>query len=232
MKLNVSVGNGNTSIKWLALMAAHRFASTCVGGGLKGIRPLPKNVCTNDSSFLHPDNVIKETLADCQLVFVDLYDKLAVDKNSIPLYTPWAFIAFHTSEARAQVRMKLTKEKEQEVKDLNQNRLREVEEHRMASNLPKLEEMNRIMRKQLSDEETIKITMQNEWALITNSGVLQSIVPSHSDQEAIRQFLLHNYEALSHMFKYYSAVNSGGCTHTLEYIGTYISPSLTSYSFN
>ena len=50
---NVSVGIGNSSIKWLALMASYQFSCKYRG---ERERLLPNNVYTNDESFLHPDH--------------------------------------------------------------------------------------------------------------------------------------------------------------------------------
>ena len=74
------------------------------------------------------------------------------------------------------------------------------------------------MREQLSDKTLIETAMKNDWEQILNSGVFDHIVPNKEEQEAIHEFLLANYSDLSHMFKYYSAVNSQGGTHTLEFI--------------
>ena len=223
LNINVSVGNGNVSVKWLALMASHRFAtqekSTCfVGSNVKNFRPLPKNVYTDKSSFLSPIRPVNEVLVDGEKVNVELYNELPLDEYARPIYHPWYIIAFHNSEEHSDLSAKLLQEKEQEAKDIDHHRLREEEEHRIASNLPKLKTMREMMREQLSDQTMIETAMQNEWNLIINNGILDVTVPNREEQEAIRKFLLANYAELSHMFKYYSAVNSQGGTHTLEFI--------------
>jgi len=49
-------------------------------------------------------------------------------------------------------------------------------------------------------------------------GILDNIVPDEAQQEEIRSFLTKNFVELNDLYKFYSAVNSGGGTHTLEYI--------------
>eukprot|EP00957_Ditylum_brightwellii_P160513 12219304-Ditylum_brightwellii.AAC.1 len=57
-----------------------------------------------------------------------------------------------------------------------------------------------------------------EWGLIKSSGVLDEMVPDEEEQRTIRAFFICHYTELSDVYKFYSAVNSGGGTHTLEYI--------------
>ncbi len=149
---------------------------------------------------------------------MQLYDSLQLNEYDIPQYSPFATIAFFVSESCAELREKLTNEKLQEAQEYDEIRCREAEERRVATNQPKLQKMRSILMEQLRDEEIISTTMANEWTSITNSGIIDSLVPSAEEREAVKAFLTKKYEELSHMFKYYSAVNSGGGTHTLEYI--------------
>ncbi len=55
---------------------------------------LPKNVYTEDTPFLHPDDVINHHLKDGMKVIVDLYDKLEFDEFGAPILSKWAFLAF------------------------------------------------------------------------------------------------------------------------------------------
>lgn len=187
-------------------------------GSLKKPELLPKNVFTDNTPFLHPDYIINKCLHNGQVVYVDLYDTLPVNEYGIPQYSPFAYIAFFVSDSRACLREKLTNEKLQEAKEFDEMKIREAEEQRIASNRPKLQKMRTIMKEQLGDEDNISTSMTNEWTSILNSAALDSLVPSTCEQELIKAFFTRNYEDMSHMYKYYSAVNSGGGTHTLEYI--------------
>ena len=229
MNINASVGNGKASIKWLGMMAAHRFAtvenSNFVGSSLKTFRPLPKCVYTDKMPFLFPDSTVMEAIGGGgggddggKKVYVELYDNVSLDEHSIPIYHPWYIIAFHISEQNAEIRSKLIAKMKREVEQIDQQRSRELEDNRIASNLPKLKLMREIMKDQLAHQTSIEAAMRNEWNLITNSGILDIIVPKQEEQEIIRMFLLENYADMSHMYKYYSAVNSQGGTHTLEFI--------------
>ena len=55
-------------------------------------------------------------------------------------------------------------------------------------------------------------------SLIRQSGILDNIVPDSAQQEEIKAFLVKYFVELNDLYKFYSAVNSGGGTHTLEYI--------------
>lgn len=187
-------------------------------GSLKKPELLPKNIRTDNIPFLHPNHIINERLHDGQTVYIDLYDDLPLDEYGIPQYSPFTYIAFFVSDSRAELREELTNEKLQEAKEFDEMKVREAEEQLIASNRPKLQKMRTIMIEQVSDEDIISTTMSNEWTCIINSGILDSLIPSSSEQAAIKAFFTKNYEEISHMYKYYSAVNSGGGTHTLEYI--------------
>ena len=56
------------------------------------------------------------------------------------------------------------------------------------------------------------------WSLTKNSGILENIVPDDGQGEDIRAFFFRYFVELNDMYKFYSAVNSGGGTHTLEYV--------------
>ena len=60
--------------------------------------------------------------------------------------------------------------------------------------------------------------MNDEWRQIKESRILDNLVPDEGHQEEIRSFLHTNYVELSDCYKFYSAVNMGGGTHTLEFI--------------
>ena len=128
----------------------------------------------------------------------------------------WATIAFRHSEQER--RQKCIEEKKQEVNDFNDNRERERRELQIEIERPKISEMRKIMADQLISDAEIERTVNEEWAQIKDSGVLGHIVPDEAQQEEIRSFLQSKFLELSDLFKFYSAVNSGGGTHTLEFI--------------
>lgn len=112
----------------------------------------------------------------------------------------------------------LIKEKRQEVESFltessERARLRKIEIEK-----PKIALMKKVMKKQAIDDALIQQTMNIEWGIIKDSGILDNIVPDQHQQEEIQRFFVRNYIELTDMYKFYSAVNSGGGTHTLEYI--------------
>ena len=78
--------------------------------------------------------------------------------------------------------------------------------------------MQQVMSAQLQSNSDIVATLNEEWILIKNSGILDNIVPDEKQQDEIRAFLTTYFVELNDLYKFYSAVNSGGGTHTLEYI--------------
>lgn len=112
----------------------------------------------------------------------------------------------------------LIEEKMLELESVRRRREQEEMHSRMERERPHISKMQEIMKEQLYDEALIEETMQNEWNLIKKSGVLDSLVPDEDEQESIRMFLIKYYNELSDMYKFFSAINSGGGTHTLEYI--------------
>lgn len=110
-----------------------------------------------------------------------------------------------------------------EIEGVRRRRESEALKQRLEKERPKILKMREIMMEQLYDESAIEQTMNNEWNIILSSGVLEDIVHTdHSDEpnelDQLRQFFVEKYSGLSDMYKFFSAVNSGGGTHTLEYI--------------
>jgi hypothetical protein len=78
--------------------------------------------------------------------------------------------------------------------------------------------MKQVMAEQMIDDTVIATSMAAEWEQIKDSGVLDNMVPNKDQQEAIRNFFVRYFVEVTDLFRFYSAVNSRGGTHTLEYI--------------
>ena len=192
--------------------------STFVGSYRGKVNLMPKIVFNKDIPFFNPFDKISTHFKDGDVVSVDMYDHLPLDEFNSPIYSAWAFIAFRTSAKFSHQREQLIKEKELEVNELSAFKEREAEEQRIEYCRPKLQKMRDILKEQLVDDDTILTSMKNEWSLIEKGGALESLIPAQNEQETIKAFFTDHYAELSEMYKYYSAVNSGGGTHTLEYI--------------
>ena len=213
------VGHGTNTFKWLADAAAYRYVRTQKTHTLpRSSSLLPRDVYNADCPFFHPDDKIKDHVDDGSSITVELYTELPLDDYGIPKLSHWAFIAFRHEESQQERRQKCIEEKKQEVIAFNDNRERERRERQLEIERPKISEMRKIMADQLISDAEIERTVNEEWAQIKDSGVLIHIVPDESQQEEIRSFLLQKFLELSDLFKFYSAVNSGGGTHTLEFI--------------
>ena len=224
------VGEGTQSFKWLANAAAFRFVHDNVprhGHHLSNqssvclplnTNLLPKDVYSADCPFYHPEDVIKDHIVDGQSITVELYLELPLDDYGIPKLSHWAFIAFRHGESHEEKRERYVQEKRDEVERFRAERERQAKLCQIEIERPKLEKMKVILADQLIHDDVIERTVNEEWALIKDSGVLDHLVPDEGQQEEIRSFLHRNYVELSDCYKFYSAVNSGGGTHTLEFV--------------
>ncbi|KAL7448431.1 hypothetical protein ACHAWC_000619, partial [Mediolabrus comicus] len=227
------VGHGTNTFKWLADAAAYRYVlngtrhrqHNQLSGGRQNMHTLPRSssllprdVYNADCPFFHPEDKIKDHVEDGSSIIVELYTELPLDDYGIPNLSHWAFIAFRHEESQQERRQKFIDEKKQEVIDFLEERERLRRERQLEIERPKISEMRKIMADQLISDAEIERTVNEEWAQIKDSGVLVHIVPDESQQEEIRSFLHQKFLELSDLFKFYSAVNSGGGTHTLEFI--------------
>lgn len=215
---NVTVGNGNSTIKWLSLMASHQVFSLnhC---RCRGMRLLPNNVYTQNTSFLHPDHKVKDVLSDGETVQIELCNQVQLGEKYNPIYHPWCTIAFFSaSEDKSEFRQQLIKELQQKSMLQDQEKLKLLAKKQESINKPKILKMKEILKDQFLDADEAKTSMQHEWGLIIESGVLDSIADTLAEKENIRTALETHFAALNHIYKYYSAVNSQGGTHTLEFI--------------
>ncbi|KAL7542507.1 hypothetical protein ACHAWF_007191 [Thalassiosira exigua] len=228
-QITLPVGNGAQTVKWLAGAAAYRLVNDTVHHGTM-TRPgrerrlgrrtqlLPKDVYTDDTPFLHPYDVVRDRLADGDTVCVDLYDTLELDEYGAPVLSAWARIAYRLQDRHREERERLAEEKRVEVETFKTEREAAALVARMNVERPKIERMRQVMASQLLSDDMIAATLSQDWSLIKNSGILENIVPDEGQQEEIRAFFFRYFVELSDMYKFYSAVNSGGGTHTLEYI--------------
>ena len=225
-EVTVPIGDGSQTIKWLAYAAAYKVVhSTNRHVPRKDISTLPlktqlqpKNVRTDDCPFLHPYDIIKDHLVDGLRMIVDLYTSLDLDEYGAPILSPWAFIAFRHDERHEEERNHLIEEKNLEVETYQREKANEAMIAKMKIEKPKIEMMQQVMSAQLQSNSDITATLNEEWILIKNSGILDNIVPDEKQQDEIRAFLTTYFVELNDLYKFYSAVNSGGGTHTLEYI--------------
>src|SRR5210317_984629 len=212
------VGHGTNTFRWLADAAAYRYVRQTKNTLPRSSSLLPRDVYNADCSFFHPEDKIMDYVEDGSSITVELYTELPLDDYGIPTLSHWAFIAFRHEESQQERRQKCIDEKKQEVNDFLEERERLRRERQLEIERPKISEMRKIMADQLISDAEIELTVNEEWAQIKDSGVLDHIVPDATQQEEIRSFLHKKFLELSDLFKFYSAVNSGGGTHTLEFI--------------
>ena len=180
---------------------------------------LPKDVYNKDCPFFHPEHTINQHLEDEQEITVELYDRMPVDKYGAPIMSKWSIITFFMSKAWRKERATLVEEKMLELEEVRRRKEEEENMARLNREQPRIMEMREIMKEQLHDKSAIEETMAVEWNLISGSGVLEKMgVHDETEQNCVRDFFRQYYTELSDLYKFYSAINSGGGTHTLEYI--------------
>ncbi|EJK51462.1 hypothetical protein THAOC_29364, partial [Thalassiosira oceanica] len=215
------VGTGSQNVKWLANAASYRlYADRLRARNLQhalkpGTALLPKAVYSDDLPFVHPSAVISDTFEDGESVTVVLYAKPELDEYSCPILSPFAKLAFCHDEAGKEERERIAEEKRVEVEQFTEDRIAEQLRARLAEEKPKLALMSKILEEQISPCESV---FERSFALIKDSGILDNIVPDAAQQRELRKFFAANFVELSDLYKFYAAVNSGGQTHTLEFI--------------
>lgn len=231
-EIELPIGDGSQTFKWLALVAAQRFVSDGARNGrhlpvnmrsAKYSMParanlLPKDVYTEDCPFLHPEDVINEHVSDGDMVNVDLYMPMEFDDFGCPNLSKWAFIAFRHHERHQEKRLAFIEEKRREVETFRRERSEQARLQKIQIERPKIAMMKEVMKDQCMDNALIEETMSSEWSIIKDSGILDHIVPDPKHQVEIKQFFVDNFIEITDMYKFYSAINTGGGTHTLEYI--------------
>jgi hypothetical protein len=109
--LDVPVGDGDRTFKWLGLAAARNFAVQSKPNGrrrcreigprtglkLTSARLLPSRVCSYSQPFLHPDKLLCDELSDGDEVLVMLTDLMPVYFVGRPDMDRWMRIAFEIS---------------------------------------------------------------------------------------------------------------------------------------
>ena len=109
----------------------------------------------------------------------------------------------------------------EKLEEMDANR-RQREEEKLALHLqcdrPLILKMRDIMCEQLFDEKAVRRVASMEWDCISSSVVLDNMIPSATDQSALRECFAKYYCDISDLFKFFSAINSGGRTDTIEFI--------------
>ena len=221
--ITIQVGHGTQTFKWLANAAAFRFVHVVNRHKTLSTLPLstellPKNVYTEDCPFLHPLDIINDHLSDKQKVIIELYTSLELDCYGSPVLSPWAFIAFRHGERHEEEIHRLVEEKKREVEAFSIKKTHDELIAKTESEKPKIAMMREVMKHQLLSDEEVANIFNGEWGIVKDSGILDTIMPKKEEQEDIKRFLGNRFFEICAMYKYYSSVNSGGMTHTLEYI--------------
>lgn len=219
-EVHCNVGKGNQTIKWLASLAGVRLKTDAPKRSIPpNLFPFPKALYTGRLSFVHPEARINNLLSDGECVYIEFYhENLQVDTMGIPILSNWSFIAYCNSSRKAETRMKLITDFENQSKRSDEARIRKAEEDLISKNKPRIRKMRELLSGQLVDGSGVAIIMEDLWIKMTLSGTLDSLVKAEAERDSIRSFFITHYLDFSEMFKTFSGVNAQGSTSTLEYV--------------
>jgi len=231
--IDMPIGEGKQNFLWLGHAAATMYVvqnapamkamlgrSVIPGAVTANTQLFPVNIYSDMCTFYHPSDFLMNELEDGQIIMVDLVDRFEVDieNGGTPKLTKWAFIAYRPEPQYEQERLSLVKEKLKEREDY----LRVLESQNIARRLerdrPRIAQMKYMLREQLFDQEIVTKVALAEWKNIEASVVLEKTVPKEADQQVLRGLMIKHHPDISALFKFFSAINSGGCTDTVEYI--------------
>ena len=221
----IPVGNGDHDFKWLALAVSEHLAQQSsfmlkqrnhlIGHKdlISKCRLRPKDIYTDTISFFHPDALIKDHLADGDNITVELYSSnkpLQLDEYHQPNFSIWSSICFGISEANANDRDRLIKDKMAQLEQERQQREELALERRLNWERPRIACMTTILERQLLDQEEMEASARREWSLIVGSGKIDNIVKGEEEKAKCCEIFVQNYHALCELYKDFSVVNTGG----------------------
>lgn len=201
--------NENASVKYVAVLASHRFSL--------GQKSLPKGVFLENEPFLHPDEKLTHyNIQENDKVIVELYDRIRLDEFSCPVYSNWTTIAFFSSK-KDLLRETLIEEEIEKAKLYKIEQKKLDEEKTLRENKPRIEKMKQLLSNQFLDHAQMQTCLAKEWTELDHH-VLERLVPAKDEREAVKQVFLKSYFELAATFKYFSALNSQGGVHRLEFL--------------
>ena len=219
----IPVGNGDHNFKWLALSVSEHLAlqssSMLWRNHLVGHKDLisksrlrPKDIYTDSISFFHPDALIKDHLTDGDSITVELYSSrnLPLDEYHRPNLSIWSSICSGISEANADERERLIRDKTEQLGRERQQREQLALERRLNWERPRIDCMTKILEKQLLHREESDESARREWSLVVGSGKIDNTVKGEDEKAKCCEIFVQHYPALCEMYKDFSVVNTGG----------------------
>lgn len=211
----ISCGNGQQTLKWLALTAAARYNAH------SNTRYIPTSLADNCSSksilFLHPMDIIIDHFEHMDVVQIELAEVVHIGEHGAPALSRWATVAFSLSESQGRARVAALEEERKICED----REKAIDDHRRAIRKREAESkafhMREIMREKLHDEREISHAMAEDWASMQRNSNFGELCRNPAHQRDLKIALRANYVALSELFKFYAASSGGvGTSNEME----------------
>ncbi|KAJ1456754.1 hypothetical protein M885DRAFT_616109 [Pelagophyceae sp. CCMP2097] len=224
----IPCGDGDKTVKWLALVAAQRFVIDSAARGSRrnlhnganvacSTQLIPSGVETDLEAFYHPDAKLRDVFVDSQEVRVKLEPKMRVGAAGQPRRSRWSTVAFTPSDERARAAALDDEYRERDA------RLRALEdaarELREADESNHADQMRALLESQLFSKDQIRAAMAVEWAAMNEFGVVDKWVRAKAEQEKLRGILEKHFVKLAEMFKFYGASTASAAdSNRMEFV--------------
>jgi hypothetical protein len=232
LRFTIPVGEGTQTVKWLAMVAAQRFALT-MPKGRRRAREIPNQVdgfhvpakVFKGFELLGPDKQLKQVVEDGEVLLVDLNAPGMPVKGGKPNLPTWTMEAYSHSPTGKEILKLRHKEEERQRKLAEEERLREEAAKNRVEEFKKqleLNEMKRIMSGgKLDSQEDIMMAVDEDFKIIMARGALQRSVESLGDDrahqlDAVKGHFCAHFIELNDVFKHYTGMGNIGCTMSFQ----------------
>ena len=224
------VGNGENTVKWLALVAAQRFVTDFAPRGRLrcrdrmpvlplGTRLLPSEILTDEDTFHHPESKLIDEFQENEEIRVILEPKVKeLDEIGEPKRSRWAIIAFTNSEHRQHKKTQAL----EEVNRLRDEKIRKNDEAAvkkfLEENRQKATMMRDLISHQLLSQDGLDLAMKREWEWMNRRGKMDKWC-ADKEKDRVVMKLKENFISLLELFRYYGASTTGANdAHLMEFV--------------
>ncbi|GMI62129.1 hypothetical protein ScalyP_jg9700 [Parmales sp. scaly parma] len=203
LDIAVSVGGGEQSLTWLAMVASQQYELLKPKGRSRVREPsfskrgffLPESIMSSKEEILDPKTKICDVFSDDASVFIKLQDTVEVNDIGAPVLSEWQQSAFCVGEA-SRTRLKAEKERKDHLK------------HHKMEEQQRLKDID--IRKKFETNISIENTqpyeikgLNHEWATIAE--VL--VGTSQKDVNELLEFFPTVFPTLSEIYQFYVGEN-------------------------
>ena len=207
---DVPVGQGNQTIKWLALVAAERYAQKRPHGRARAREEtrqrqgffMPQTITAGAGGLasLDPDARINAVLEDGAAIDVTLQQTVETDDVGAPVLSEWAAAAFcHSEAAERRAAGAESREAQSRAERARERQLRERDARRLLAD-------STVIVGKLESADDARAALELDWAA---TGAEQ-LEPSAEERASIRELLLEHYPRVNACFMHYCGLGRPG----------------------